>query len=753
MSAFTQEQFGRLAAGEPAEIVLAPKTIHEADWDPFQAGIDEEAEQARLAAQKAEQPIPQPDANGEFLCPADGAKFMAATYGIPQTPLNGKAPLLPEWQDNGSTDFEQIDRWAKQHRGCNFGSVAKAILGGHFVVEVDSLKVRERIRQAGIDFSSRVIVESSQGRGHRWYLQSPDSISVGNIAQNSVIGRDFSLRVDDQQCVSPGSVHPKTGRQYRLVSKGPITAATIEELAWLKSQKVTTDKEKPVNDVPIPDGTRNSTLASIAGKYRDLGESADDIYERLSEINRVRCTPMLSDQEVRTIAQSVGRYPDGITRRMNEIPLVGGVPAGSAVPPGPLVLKRTDDVKLPEEIETSEAIPDFDSSVINGIYAKFVELATRGTTLAPQFAFVIAKTIVGARMAGKVKFDNLDVEPRYYTALIGETGSGKGEAWRRIMQILEPPGAVGNCGLKIINSVDSGAGLRDLFFAPPEAQPVLCYVDEIESLGNKAATTRNPAILDTMIELANSTSISRTLAKRSGGGSKTKTDARFCMVMCGQGGDVYAKAFAGRAKLGLWDRLYPECGVPVEAGDIPPVDVQDAHKLRLELDGLDYSGTMVMPSETKTRLDDFWKSQPAEIRKKARFKKNLLLDAYMSAFGRGLKTVELEDAETAIKIFVRQMVIRRVHFTNEVPDRIGFYLGLIKKITEKMRRQLATGLPPEAVARSRRDYEKATNAFRDNEEHIFAKAWETHSRVHLQKVQVERANGQRYEKYLPMPED
>jgi ABC-type dipeptide/oligopeptide/nickel transport system ATPase component len=57
--------------------------------------------------------------------------------------------------------------------------------------------------------------------------------------------------------------------------------------------------------------------------------------------------------------------------------------------------------------------------------------------MAPQFAFVIAKTVVGARMAGKVKFENLDVEPRFYTALIGETGSGKGEAWRRMEQILK----------------------------------------------------------------------------------------------------------------------------------------------------------------------------------------------------------------------------------------------------------------------------------------------------------------------------
>ena len=78
--------------------------------------------------------------------------------------------------------------------------------------------------------------------------------------------------------------------------------------------------------------------------------------------------------------------------------------------------------------EVTDPVPPFDPSVVNGIYKKFVEIATRGTTMAPQFVYAIAKTVVGARMAGKVKFENLDVEPRFYTALIGETGSGKGEA-------------------------------------------------------------------------------------------------------------------------------------------------------------------------------------------------------------------------------------------------------------------------------------------------------------------------------------
>lgn len=421
-----------------------------------------------------------------------------------------------------------------------------------------------------------------------------------------------------------------------------------------------------------------------------------------------------------------------------------------------IVLQATETVApLLEEPDPDslEAIPPFDPTVINGIYAKFVDLITRGTTLAPQFAYVIAKTVVGARMAGKVKFKNLDAEPRYYTALIGETGSGKGEAWRRMLKILQAPGLISGCGIKVINSADSGAGIKDTFFDPPQGEPVLCYVDEIEGLGNKAAATRNPAIIDTMIELADGTAISRVLAKKSQKrqASRTTNDARFCMVICGQDGETYMKAFAGRTKLGIYDRLYPEFGVPVEPGNLPDLDSAEAAKLMTELTLLDYLATMEMSQEAETRLEEFWKEQPKEVRVKVRWKKNLAMDAFMSAFGRGSKIAGLGDMEIAIKIFTRQLIIRRVCFSTEVPDRIGFYLGAIKKITERMQRQLDAGMPPEQVAKSRRDYQNETHAYRDNEEHIFTRAWDAHVKVHLQEVTVEKGNKQRYPKYLPIP--
>jgi Bifunctional DNA primase/polymerase, N-terminal/Primase C terminal 1 (PriCT-1) len=274
-----------------------------------------------------------PDPNGEFSSPLEGALWMAAIYRIPQIPLNGKAPFFPEWPTKVSTDPSQIRAWWDQYHS-NFGSLA--VPGSHFIFETDSPAVRERFRAQGRDFTSKLTIESRQGE-HRYYLSAP---GVENVAQHAVEHGDFSIRADAQQCVSPGSIHPITGKQYRVVSSGPLSAPRPEEISFWESERK--EKVPTIRDAQamIRDGQRNSTLMSLAGKYLDLGEDPERVKERIQEINSERCSlPLSEDELTKTIFASIDRYaknPDSITRKMKEIiPVLGSAgKAGSVEPTG-----------------------------------------------------------------------------------------------------------------------------------------------------------------------------------------------------------------------------------------------------------------------------------------------------------------------------------------------------------------------------------------------------------------------------------
>jgi AAA domain/Bifunctional DNA primase/polymerase, N-terminal/Primase C terminal 1 (PriCT-1) len=271
-----------------------------------------------------------PDSNGEFPSPLEGALWMAGIYQIPQIPLNGKAPFFPEWPTKASFDPTQIRAWWDQYHG-NFGSLA--VPGKHFIFETDSPAVRERFKTISHDFTAKLIIESRQGE-HRYYLSAS---GVENVAQSAVEHGDFSIRANAEQCVSPGSIHPITGKQYRVASTGRLTAPTPQEISFWASERK--EKTSTIHDAQamIRDGQRNSTLMSLAGKYLDLGEDPERVKERIQEINSERCSSPLSEDELsKTIFASIDRYaknPDSITRKMREIiPVLGK--AGNAEPKG-----------------------------------------------------------------------------------------------------------------------------------------------------------------------------------------------------------------------------------------------------------------------------------------------------------------------------------------------------------------------------------------------------------------------------------
>jgi hypothetical protein len=387
-----------------------------------------------LAEKKAVvEPVLLPDANGEFPTPVDGALWMAA-FGIPQTPLRAgtKSAFLPEWPDHATTDPAQIRAWAAQYPGCNFGSVG--LKGGPFVFEVDSSAVSARFAQQGGTFTSKLIVESSPGKGHRYYLSTP---GVENIAQTYTRHGDFSVRADREYCVSPGSIHPTTKKQYRIYSHDlsiGLTAPTAQEIAFWQSERVE-KKPSSKDDIPrnaqglVPKGRVHGWMLKQAGKLRGMGLSADAIEVALLEIVHTNCEPPIDKDRVKQMAHSMEKYPAGtptIELEMNQRPAVLSLleptpPAERYAVPSEEVDKRLAEEEYPVIPLVEQAGPTWSDDIMYGIAGDIIRKASEYCEAHPAGMYLDLLVAIGS-IIGRGPYFNVNQTQHFTNEFLCRVG-------------------------------------------------------------------------------------------------------------------------------------------------------------------------------------------------------------------------------------------------------------------------------------------------------------------------------------------
>jgi hypothetical protein len=398
--------------------------------------------------------VPVPDANGCFATPAEGAKFMAS-MGVPQTPLNGKIPFMKDWPNNATTDFTKIDAWYAEYK-CNFGSVMKAEVGRHYAIETDSPASRTAFKnETQKDFSAHLVIKSGPGRAHWYYKHDTESLAaLANIGQTSADG--FSLRLHNEQCVSPGSFHPERKTQYAVVSQGSPAAATAQEINWLKVKKNDKAKKLTIADPndPIPEHHRNVTLTSIGGSLREKGLVYQEILAVLTRKNEECCTPPLDQDEIETISRSVSRYEVG----KPNIVLHDGVPAGSH----PDVISPNNIADIESDI-CEEDTPQIEEQELPAFPRLSGLLSQLSEAICPdipyEFKVMAAITHWGLIRSG---VDTLEgeptLQPRFYTCFIKEPQYGKTAAMNEIRLCMKVC-----ANYSSMSSVDSGPALVDEF--------------------------------------------------------------------------------------------------------------------------------------------------------------------------------------------------------------------------------------------------------------------------------------------------
>jgi hypothetical protein len=223
-------------------------------------------------------------------------------------PLNGKVPRTGHGLKDATTNADQIRAWWRDWPEAGIG-VVTGQASDLLVLDVDPEHggddaLHELEREHGQ--LPQTVEVLTGGGGRHVYFRHP-----GGDYRNTAgrLGAGLDTRGDGGYVVAPPSRH-ESGRRYEWSVDGdPDEVEVAPAPAWLlEDAKQRRNGAAPKVESIIPEGRRNSELASLAGTMRRRGMDETAILAALKVTNGERCRPPLADAEVERIASNIAGY-------------------------------------------------------------------------------------------------------------------------------------------------------------------------------------------------------------------------------------------------------------------------------------------------------------------------------------------------------------------------------------------------------------------------------------------------------------
>ncbi|MBF0594599.1 MAG: bifunctional DNA primase/polymerase [Candidatus Omnitrophica bacterium] len=223
-----------------------------------------------------------------------------------------KIPFVP-WKEYQQRlpSVQEIDEWLEKWPTLNWAVVTGAF-SGVVVLDIDprhngNQSMKELVKTYGLLPSTPKV--TTGGGGRHYYFKHP-----GFFVKSVTLKPGVEIKGDASLVTLPPSVH-QSGRAYEW--ERSLASSIIKPMpGWLleSAKRQAEDFHTPIElgATSFVEGTRNHSLASIAGVLRVRGLAEAAIVEALSGINRVVCIPPLEEDEVQGIARSVSNYPSKI---------------------------------------------------------------------------------------------------------------------------------------------------------------------------------------------------------------------------------------------------------------------------------------------------------------------------------------------------------------------------------------------------------------------------------------------------------
>lgn len=223
-----------------------------------------------------------------------------------------KRPLIT-WEPLQRTrpSAKQVAHWFNRWPDANIGIVTG---------EISNLVVLDIDPQHGGDASLErlerrygplpVTIEAKTGGGGRHlYFSHP-----GGLTRNRVgVAQGIDLRGDGGYIVVPPSIHPSSRPYAWAVGRSPEDVELAALPRWIllpsggvRARRTLSDWRRLVHE-GVPEGQRNSTIASLAGHLLWHQIDPEVTLELLLAWNRIRCRPPLDDAEVAQVVSNIVR--------------------------------------------------------------------------------------------------------------------------------------------------------------------------------------------------------------------------------------------------------------------------------------------------------------------------------------------------------------------------------------------------------------------------------------------------------------
>lgn len=236
--------------------------------------------------------------------------YRAAGWSVVPLRPHDKRPLV-DWErfQHERASPAAIAEWYKRWPDANVGVVTGEI-SNLVVLDIDPHHGGEdsagRLERQFAPFPA-TIEATTGGGGRHLYFAHPG----GLVRNRASLTQGIDIRGDGGYVVAPPSVHP-SGRSYAWRpgrSPAEMTPAVLPR--WLLTRVGgphagrSRDEWRRLVHEGVPQGLRNSTIASLTGHLLWHGVDAEVALELMLAWNRLRCRPPLDDAEVARVVASI----------------------------------------------------------------------------------------------------------------------------------------------------------------------------------------------------------------------------------------------------------------------------------------------------------------------------------------------------------------------------------------------------------------------------------------------------------------